>query len=232
MKKTLILGAAAVALLTPAVTAKQPRGIQLTPIGTFNSGLGAGAAEIAAYDPATQRLFVVNAATVTVDVLDILDPTAPTKIGQLGLSPFGGVANSVAVRDGLVAIAVEAVPKTNPGKVLLFDTYLNHLSGVTVGALPDMLTFSHDGRWILTANEGEPNSYNQPDSVDPIGSVSIINVSGGAAHVTQDDVRTWTSPRLTACRSLASASSDRTRPSRRIWSLSMSRFRTIPKRLG
>ena len=27
---------------------------------------------------------------------------------------------------------------------------------------------------LLVANEGEPNSYGLPDSVDPVGSVSVI----------------------------------------------------------
>jgi hypothetical protein len=38
------------------------------------------------------------------------------------------------------------------------------------------------------ANEGEPNSYNQPDSVDPEGSVGVINTSHSS--VNQTDVRT------------------------------------------
>ena len=61
-----------------------------------------------------------------------------------------------------------------------------------------MVTFTKDGGQVLFANEGEPNSYNQPDSVDPEGSVSIVAVprfrtaaNGGAAVVNpQQYVRT------------------------------------------
>lgn len=167
------------------------KGIDLTPVGTYASGIyNSGSAEIASYDPATRRLFVVNAAAVTVDALDISDPTAPVKVGGVSLVPVGGVANSVAVHDGTVAIAVEGFDKTQPGSVLLFDSSLNFLAGVTVGAQPDNVVFSPNGRWLLTANEGEPNGYGQVNSVDPLGSVSIVDLTGGAANVTQDNVRT------------------------------------------
>src|SRR5687768_5560041 len=72
--------------------------IELTPLGTYASGIfNQGAAEIVAHDPATQRLFVVNAQAATVDVLDISNPAQPEKIRDISLLPFGGVANSVAV---------------------------------------------------------------------------------------------------------------------------------------
>ncbi len=169
------------------------RGITLTPIGTYATGwYGAdvAAAEIVAHDPASQRLYVVNAYARSLEVLDISDPTVPTKVGDLSLVPFGGMANSVAVRAGVVAVAVENLVKTEPGMVLFLDRDLNYLNAVPVGALPDMLTFSPNGQWVLTANEGEPNSYGQADSVDPEGSVSVIDMRGGVANLTQADVRT------------------------------------------
>ena len=57
-----------------------------------------------------------------------------------------------------------------------------------------MLVFSHNGRWLLVANEGEPSSYLVPGSLDndPEGSVSIIDMRRGPAFLTQDDVRTAT----------------------------------------
>jgi len=174
--------------------------IALQRLGTHDTGIiGEGAAEIAAYDPHTQRVFSVNTANKAIDVIDISDPTNPTPTPFspicVGFSPpiceeqFGS-PNSIAVRDGVVAVAVENVPKTEPGTVVFFDTKGALLSWVTVGALPDMLTFTPNGRYVLVANEGEPNSYSQPDSIDPEGSVSIINMSRGAAHVTQHDVVT------------------------------------------
>ncbi|MBK8779322.1 MAG: hypothetical protein IPO25_18690 [Saprospiraceae bacterium] len=47
--------------------------------------------------------------------------------------------------------------KVSDGKVVIFNT-ADHtvIKEVTVGALPDMVTFSPDGHYILSANEGGP----------------------------------------------------------------------------
>ncbi|NEQ41643.1 MAG: calcium-binding protein [Okeania sp. SIO3I5] len=161
---------------------------RLRVLGTFATGLfDESAAEIPAYDPITQRVFVVNADSAAVDVLDISDPTNPTFITEIDVSSFGAGANSVAVNDGVVAVAVEANDTQDPGTVAFFNTDGETLAQVTVGALPDMLTFTSDGTRVLVANEGEPNDdYTN----DPEGSVSIIDISGGVNNLTQADVST------------------------------------------
>ncbi len=160
----------------------------LVPIGTYETGIfGESAAEIAAYDPASQRLFVVNANVPTVEVLDLSDPSNPTKLFDIDPAAFGAAANSVAIANGLVAVAIEAEEKTDPGSVVFFDTDGNFLNAVTVGALPDMLTFTPDGTKLLVANEGEPND---DYSIDPEGSISIVDLSGGIDNLTQANVTT------------------------------------------
>jgi hypothetical protein len=165
--------------------------IRLTPVGTYSARVfDRGAAEIVAHDPRTQRLFVVNGAASAIDVLDIADPSAPAFLFSIDVTPHGAQANSVDVHDGVVAAAVQADPKTDPGKVVFFDASGNHLDGVTVGALPDMLTFTPNGDRLLVANEGEPNGYNQPSSVDPEGSVSIVDLRAGVGNLSDADVST------------------------------------------
>jgi len=162
--------------------------IQLAPIGSYASGIfGAGSAEIVAHDPKTQFLFVVNASNAVVDVLSIIKPSAPKKVGSIDVKPYGAVANSVAVHDGIVAVAVENSVRTDPGTVVFFDRKLKFLNKVTVGALPDMLTFSPNGRYVLVANEGEPDTHY---TNDPPGSVSIIDLWRGVTRLKQSDVRT------------------------------------------
>jgi len=161
----------------------------LTPIGRYSAGAyNQSAAEIVAYDKHTQRLFVVNAQSAKVDVLDISDPTTPTKLGEIdpaaadGANFSGGSANSVAVMNGIMAVAIEASPKTDNGIVAFYDARtLAFINSVGVGALPDMLTFTPDGSKVLVANEGEPNDAYD---VDPEGSVSIIDISSGVANAT------------------------------------------------
>lgn len=155
-----------------------PSTITLEKIGSFAGG-GPAAAEITAFDPGSRRLFVVNGALGTVDVLDLTTPSAPAKVGTISVAALGGAVNSVAVHEGLVALAVEARVKTEPGKVAFYRAAdLALVSSATVGALPDMVTFTPDGRYALVANEGEPNDAY---TVDPEGSVSIVDVRDPAA---------------------------------------------------
>lgn len=177
-----------------AAPAASPFAINITPIGTYATGIfDASTAEIVAHDPATQRLFVVNAQSLSIDVLDVLNPGAPSKLFSVNL---GGIVNSVAVYKGLVAVAVEADPKTGPGKVVFFNAASDGEEAakafaveVEVGALPDMLVFTPDGKRVLVANEGEPNDAY---TIDPEGSVSIIDLPNDITKLTQANVRTAT----------------------------------------
>jgi DNA-binding beta-propeller fold protein YncE len=118
---------------------------------------------------------VNNSAENKIDVIDISDPANIKVIKSISMLPYGGYVNSVAVYDGKLAAAIESTNKQALGKVVIFNTSTYaEIKSVNVGALPDMVTFSNDGKYILSANEGEPsNDYLN----DPEGSVSIIKVS-------------------------------------------------------
>jgi len=154
-----------------------PTSLTLEKIGAYESGqYGVSAAEIPAYDAASKRLFVVNALSGAIDVIDLSDPTAPTLITQINADTVlaGASINSVAVHEGKVAVAIQAPVKTDPGRMALYRARdLRLLGSATVGALPDMVVFTPDGHTVLTANEGEPSDDYQ---IDPEGSISIIDV--------------------------------------------------------
>lgn len=149
--------------------------VELEPLGSFGTGIfDEGAAEIVDYEPFTRRAFVVNANDATVDVIDLSDPREPERVAQIDVSAFGAVANSLAVKWGLLAVAVEAEIAQDPGVVVFFSAFtLRQLATVTVGSLPDMVTFSPNGRYVLVANEGEPN---EAYTVDPEGSITVIDL--------------------------------------------------------
>lgn len=182
IQKLVTMTAAALFCAAPMLAAAlpprnaEPVSISLSLLGRYDSTLrNASAAEIVAHDARSQRLFVINAAASSVDVLDFANPAQPTLIRTL--VETGGDANSVAVHDGLVAVAFAAAVKTDPGKVVFFDARtLTRLAEVQVGALPDNVVFTPDGKALLVANEGESNGYGRADSVDPEGSVSVVDL--------------------------------------------------------
>ncbi|MBC7912110.1 MAG: choice-of-anchor I family protein, partial [Pyrinomonadaceae bacterium] len=188
------------ALLLSPVSALAAPDITLQAIGTYSSNIfNSGGAEIVAHDPLSQRLFVVNVANQSIDVLGVSNPASPSFLFAINLTAYGHHANSVAVKNGVVAVAVEAAPAQNPGKAVFFNTDGTFLSSVQVGAIPDMLVFTPDGEKVLVANEAEPST----DYLnDPEGSVSIIDLrigksrfnyppfQRGVANITQADVTT------------------------------------------
>ncbi|QDO94024.1 T9SS type A sorting domain-containing protein [Formosa sediminum] len=147
----------------------------------------AGSAEISAYDATTQRLFVLNSVGKTIEILNFSNPENLSTIKTIDLSTYGTEGpTSVAVYNGLVAASVSNGPEAN-GVVLLMDTNGENITQVTVGNLPDNVSFSPDGTKLLTANEGQPNS---DYSIDPEGSISIITATAGLGNITQNDVQT------------------------------------------
>lgn len=172
-----------------------PETIKLSVLGHYKTNIFAeSAAEIPAYDAASKRLFVVNAQKGLVDVLDASKPEQPVHIAELSARDYlaDSEVNSVAVQNGIVAIAVQAKNKTDAGLVVFFNAKdLSFMSKVAVGSLPDMLTFSPNGKTVLVANEAEPND---DYSIDPEGSVSIIDIQDiKQPKASIADFRAWNS---------------------------------------
>jgi hypothetical protein len=190
------VGSAALGLFTTAAMTENVRaqeaeseGVRLELLGRYESGLfDEGGAEIIDYHSPTERLFVINANLGGVDVLDVSDPTSPSKIDDIDVvGDLSGVstANSVSVATDAVAVAIEAEVAQDRGKVAFYDPdTLSLLGSAEVGPLPDKVTFAPNGETVLIANEGEPN---EAYDVDPRGSVSIVDI---AEDISNPTVRT------------------------------------------
>lgn len=142
--------------------------------------------EIPAFDRRTNTLWVAGVAGV-----DVLDARTGALIEHIDTTAYGAV-NSVAIHGGLAAFAMESAIRTDPGVVVFYDTQTRALSpgvnAVPVGALPDMLTFTPNGRKLLVANEATPSAYGARigtsvprvyggPALDPAGSVTIIDMA-------------------------------------------------------
>jgi hypothetical protein len=183
-KKVIVVLAAA--LFTPVVALADDTFANLTKAWTYTHTSAGQAAEIVAFDAITNSLWVAGIAGV-----DVLNASNGSLIQHIDTSSFGSI-NSVAIHNGVAAFAIESDARTNAGTVKFYDTITRDLStgvnSITVGALPDMLTFTNDGSKLLVANEGTPDVYGTrvdstiprnygPAEVDPAGSVSIIDMS-------------------------------------------------------
>ena len=194
MKK--LLAIAALVSIGTLASLKATTPITMTRLGTADTGdfraNDPREAEINAYDALGERIYVVNPRSGMLDVIDASDPSLPTQSDsdsvdivascEAAWGDFcpvlpGSEPNSVAIRGRLLAVAVANAVRTNNGHAVFFwlrgDKPPLFLAAIEAGALPDMITFSESGRYVLVANEGEPN---QAYTEDPPGSVTIIDL--------------------------------------------------------
>lgn len=198
MKKISVM----VGLMLGAVSVAQAAtGYQITKEWTANHAGSGYLAEIPAYDALTHTLWVAG-----VKGVDVLNASTGGLLQHIDTSAFGSI-NSVSIKNGLAAFAIEnSVNRSSAGIVQLYDTSSRSLATgtntFTVGALPDMLTFTPDGSRILVANEATPNyiqgsvndygtrlgstvprNYGSSPN-DPVGSVTVIDVASRTVAAT------------------------------------------------
>lgn len=168
-------------------TASDPKEISLHLLASFSNSQGASSsAEIVAYDAKSKKLFVVNSVGNRLDILDFKNASEITFLKSIELNGYGKGINSVAVKNGIVAAAMEHTVIDQEGSVVFFNTDGLYLNKVQAGILPDMLTFTPDGKKVLVANEGQPSD---DYSVDPEGSISIIDLPADISKLSQKNVR-------------------------------------------
>jgi hypothetical protein len=190
MKKITLMLALALSTMSAAQAATT---YQISKEWSFAHSGSGYLAEIPAYDAITNTIWVAG-----VKGVDVLNASTGSLVQRIDTSAFGSI-NSVSIKNGLAAFAIENNTRTNAGIVQLYDTSSRSLAAgtnsFTVGALPDMLTFTHDGSKILVANEGTPDTYGKRIGTDvprnygaaandPVGSVTVIDVASRTVAAT------------------------------------------------
>lgn len=175
-----------------------------TLVGRYAHNTTAGMSEIVAFHPASRSAFItVDTATSPasfqrIGLADLGTQALASAVTATNLS--GGVVTSVAanvndagftaggvqslaINGNVLAVAVQATPKTANGVVAFYrlDAQGNatYLRKVEVGSLPDSLAFTPDGSQVVVANEAELSATFASDGIDPEGSISLIAVSNG-----------------------------------------------------
>ncbi|MCI0756364.1 choice-of-anchor I family protein [Teichococcus vastitatis] len=153
---------------------------------TSDVGAGlAGGAEVSAYD--SQRGLALILGPEGVQALNAADGTPRFSLPASDLGDLGN-GNSVAVHGDVVAASYDSAEAGGNGVVAFYqlnaDGSSAELLRVTeVGAVPDMVTFTPDGKQLLVAIEGEPNDgYGAGASGDPVGGIAIIDVATGESR--------------------------------------------------
>lgn len=173
--------------------------INLIGRAVLNAQSPEGAAEIVAYQASKKWIYAINSsgdeAVVNIIPADTFDTAALVKDNEGVINTTNlasaitlslnentpGDANSIAIdaNNQLLAVAMAATNVGEAGQIAFYnisgDTPV-FIKNVTVGALPDMVAFSHDGAKVVVANEGEPNG---DYSIDPEGTISIIDINNG-----------------------------------------------------
>lgn len=168
--------------------------------GTFDES----AAEITDYHKASKRAFVVNAEAKEITVLDLsgLEPNVVSGEQTFSLNNLTskatsinvgaritpengetfdvGAINSLSIVGDLMAVAIENAQAHEHGAILFYqidaDGAASKLYAVKTGAMPDMVKITPDGKFALSADEGEPSDdYTK----DPEGTVTLVKIKNG-----------------------------------------------------
>lgn len=158
-----------------------------------------GVAEIVAFNADKNYIYIVSGETQELTIVKLKSDGTCELFKDLKISEILAKENIFA--DDLtsvsycpiskkVAIAVQHEDYKEDGFIVILDSDGNYEKYYNAGCQPDMVTFSPDGKYIFTANEGEPRAGYEKlddagsefeDPVDPKGSVTVVKLETNEA---------------------------------------------------
>lgn len=158
---------------------------ELSSYSVGRANANGGVAEIVTYNKKDKVFYLVSGVTQSIDLVKInSDGSTECKkrieIGEIleDKNINAGDMTSVSYSDekNLLAVAVQDEDYKNNGHIVILDKDGNYKESFECGVQPDMVTFTKDGKYIISADEGEPREGYDNGAVDPKGSVTIIDV--------------------------------------------------------
>lgn len=174
---------------------------KLTHIADYKTGASSsdgGAAEIVKYNTDNQKMYVVSGFSNSIRIVS-LAPLGEAEASQATLTGLkeealvdfkalgaehgfnAGDITSIDVNTKykVVAVAVQPEDFKENGCIVLLGYDGGYISHFPAGSEPDMITFTPDGNYALTADEGEPRDGYTDGTTDPKGSVTVLDLTEG-----------------------------------------------------
>lgn len=149
-----------------------------------------GVAEIVTYNKDDKIFYVVSGVTQSIDLVKINSDGSTERKKRIEIGEIledkninAGDMTSVSYSDEkkLLAVAVQDEDYKNNGHIVILDKEGNYKESFECGVQPDMVTFTKDGKYIISADEGEPRE-GYVNGIDPKGSVTIIDVENKSTN--------------------------------------------------
>ncbi|WP_127532836.1 choice-of-anchor I family protein [Paenibacillus kobensis] len=159
----------------------------VTKIGHYSVGVtdeDGGVAEIVKFNKDNGKFYLVNG-SANPPTLEIVSLTSGTMTLDTAVQvqtlvetdgfQYGDLTSvDINTANKRVYVSVQEKDPMKAGRILELDYDGNLKAIYTAGVQPDMIKSTPDGRYVLTANEGEPRA-----GADPKGSVTILDTATG-----------------------------------------------------
>ena len=172
----------------------------LSYIGRYSVGAvneDGGIVEIVVFNKDNKRIYMVNGALGSLDIVDtsalrsgrftelvLTDRVDIRAMGAANGFEYGDLTSvAVSTKNKLIALAVQHSSYSEPGYIVIVNYEGEYIRHYRAGVQPDMILFTPDEQYILTADEGEPREGYAARAIDPPGSVTIVNVNTNEVRV-------------------------------------------------